>query len=149
MNKVVFGCLLLTGLCWPVASHGQSGPDKQGIKPYRWQNRLLLVFAPSGQNDSFQHQQDLWRDQVLQLKDRDLLVLPVVGSQPVKGPGQQPLTPASLRELFQVSEEEFAVVLVGKDGTEKYRTSSPVAPRHIYGIIDTMPMRQSEMRKKN
>jgi hypothetical protein len=41
----------------------------------------------------------------------------------------------------------FEVLLVGKDGGVKLRRLHPVDPAEIAALIDTMPMRQQEMRR--
>ena len=39
----------------------------------------------------------------------------------------------------------FAVVLVGRDGTEKFRSGAPVKAQELFEKIDAMPMRRREM----
>ena len=61
-----------------------------------------------------------------------------------------PLTNASVRRLrdrFEVPQDAFRVVLVGKDGIEKRRDPDPVTTRAIFDTIDAMPMRQREMQE--
>jgi len=41
----------------------------------------------------------------------------------------------------------FTFVLVGKDGGEKYRSDKLVPNRELFGLIDAMPMRQSEVKR--
>ncbi|MBW4517481.1 MAG: DUF4174 domain-containing protein [Timaviella obliquedivisa GSE-PSE-MK23-08B] len=43
---------------------------------------------------------------------------------------------------------KFTVILVGKDGTEKQRSQTPIDPATIFRTIDAMPMRQQEMRDR-
>ncbi len=50
-------------------------------------------------------------------------------------------------ELGVVPETAFEVLLVGKDGQVKLRRDRPVAVSEITALIDTMPMRQHEMRR--
>lgn len=50
-------------------------------------------------------------------------------------------------DRFSVN-EKFTVVLMGKDGTEKYRSEEPVSTKTLFGLIDQMPMRQSELKRK-
>ena len=55
----------------------------------------------------------------------------------------------SLLVKYNVSKTEFTVLLVGKDGTEKYRTNSILQINNLFAIIDAMPMRKAEMRREN
>lgn len=56
-------------------------------------------------------------------------------------------TQKSELDKFSVN-EKFTVVLLGKDGTEKYRSEKPVPTKTLFSLIDQMPMRQSELKKK-
>ena len=55
---------------------------------------------------------------------------------------------ASLRSRFHVAPGTFAVVLVGKDGGEKFRATHPVSAAELTTLVDAMPMRQQEMRRR-
>ncbi len=61
------------------------------------------------------------------------------------------LTPEAARrerpELGVRSRAAFEVLLVGKDGGVKLRRDKPVTAAEIAALIDTMPMRQDEMRR--
>ena len=54
---------------------------------------------------------------------------------------------ASTRGRFGLEAGRFTVLLVGKDGTLKYRFDEPVWPAELYDLIDAMPMRRREMRE--
>lgn len=47
------------------------------------------------------------------------------------------------------NETGFEIILIGKDGGVKKRKTSLMQTDELFGIIDSMPMRQSEMRRKN
>ena len=53
-----------------------------------------------------------------------------------------------LAKRYHVKSGQFTVLLIGRDGGEKYRTHEPVTTKKLFGIIDAMPMRQSEIRNK-
>lgn len=46
---------------------------------------------------------------------------------------------------YAINPDQFTVLLIGKDHSEKYRSNSPVPPGQLFGIIDAMPMRRAEM----
>lgn len=56
---------------------------------------------------------------------------------------------AELARLRSDPQMEFEVVLIGKDGGVKARTSDPEALRNFLALIDSMPMRRAEMRSRN
>lgn len=53
---------------------------------------------------------------------------------------------SKLRKHLGVTERGFAVVLVGKDGSVKKVWHDYVEPAKIFTVIDSMPMRQQEMK---
>ena len=121
---------------------------------FRWQNRPLLVFAP-GEADQLARQRTLLNDATAGLIDRDMVVIEVLGPDsghvlnPVDG-SRERLTADDVKQLrlaYNVTLDRFAVVLVGKDGTEKRRETDVVDPAAVFEQIDAMPMRKDEMRK--
>ena len=67
--------------------------------------------------------------------------------QAIRGP-QLGADATVLRSHYRVGAGQFTVILVGKDGGEKYRAERVVDPDELFALIDTMPMRRREMRKK-
>lgn len=114
---------------------------------YQWKNRVVLVFAPSPEDEVYQEQlEHLSNDN--ELLERDLIVFHVFGKQGGFA-DEHRLTEedsATLRKKFGLETSVFATVLVGKDGTEKVRWQRPVESAELYSVIDAMPMRQAEMR---
>ena len=49
-----------------------------------------------------------------------------------------------VRKRFDVPDNQFALVLVGKDGTVKQQWRQPTGISEIAALIDSMPMRQQE-----
>lgn len=58
------------------------------------------------------------------------------------------LEDAEARNEFGVESGSFAAILVGKDGTEKARFMEPIAPDKLFRLIDGMPMRKRETRRR-
>ncbi len=46
-----------------------------------------------------------------------------------------------------IPNEPFTVILIGKDGGEKFRSSSILSTGSLFAMIDAMPMRQAEIRR--
>ena len=120
------------------------------LDAFQWKNRLLLVFAPDRANPAYQSQLRLLEQQQAELVDRNLLVIQVLaaGESVAAGQSINPATAAQLRQQFDVQPDQFCLILVGKDGTEKRRDAQPTLPATLYSQIDAMPMRQREMREK-
>ena len=105
------------------------------LEPYRNRNRVLLIFAPSPANKAYLEQKRLLERAEDGLQERDVVVLELLEGEQAR----------ALRDDFSVSENVFAVVLIGKDGGEKERFLEPAQPGTLFNIIDQMPMRRREM----
>lgn len=119
------------------------------LKSYQWKNRLLLVFAPNENNPTYQKQMQLFQAQQADFSERDLLLVEILteGTSRASGKVIDEADVTKVRSRFQVSPQDFRVILVGKDGTQKRSDSKPVEAKVIFNEIDAMPMRQQEMRK--
>ena len=111
------------------------GPvQADSLRAYRWEYRPIIVFAEDG-DPRLAAQLDLLRAAKAQLIDRDNLI--------VVDPGGD----SALAQRFRP--DGFTVILVGLDGGEKFRSTDVVDPRALNALIDTMPMRQQELRENS
>jgi uncharacterized protein DUF4174 len=116
--------------------------------------RPLLVFAPALDHAQQKTQFDLLKDHAADLKSRAVLYVPIVPeghNQPIPNSkiptgrlSEDDLAATRLR--FKVAPEDFLVVLIGKDGGEKLQSTKPVTIEQLKHLIDSMPMRQEEMK---
>lgn len=115
------------------------------LRNYQWQHRIVLIFTPSERSLAYQQQMEQWN--VKGIRERDIKIVKVLGRESGQI-DERRISRASveqLRQQFKVAPEDFAIILVGKDGTEKQRSQTPVDPATIFQVIDAMPMRQQEM----
>lgn len=111
------------------------GVTPEQVSERRWQNRLLIVMAEEESDPRLMTQRRMLGPGIGGLRERDVLLIEVVGDDPLRG-------------SLQVGKGGFHVLLVGKDGGVKLRESSPVLPERINAVVDAMPMRQAEMRQR-
>lgn len=141
MNKfILFGCSLLFA----------SSLASQELSDYRWKNRLVLLFAPNLESSQLQRQLALFTTDTAALEERRMCLLQLIpgGSQKVDGAFIHTNNATHYYEQFRVDPTRFTIILVGLDGTEKFRSIDKlVSPSQIYGIIDQMPMRAAELRR--
>ena len=104
---------------------------------YRWKSRVIVALTPSATDPNLDRQRRLYHDMGHGARERDLVLVEAVGPSPAA---------AALRRRFDVV-SGFTALLIGKDGGEKLRSDTPVGPADLFPLIDTMPMRQQEMRK--
>lgn len=132
------------------ATSGRSPRAEFRLSDYQWQNRILLVFAPSTGSSDYRQQMQIWQADQTGVDDRDLKLVQILetGESQVDGRSISSASAERLRQQFGITPEEFAVILVGKDGTEKQRSQALMDLAMLYRTIDAMPMRQQEMRSQ-
>ncbi len=111
--------------------------------------RPVLIFAPTAADPSLLKQLHLLAAQVpgLDLEDRQVRIF-VVTQHPSPTQPRLADSPDLLRRRFHIAPANFTVILLGKDGGEKLRTTQPLPWPHLRDTIDAMPMRQQEVRQK-
>ena len=121
------------------------------LKKFLWQNRLLVIFAPRDINSNLSLQKEIIAKSYYGSLERQIRIIEVVVSMPVKVDGRADVTleGSKLRQEYGVTKDQFSVVLIGKDGSEKGRWSEPLGSSHLFQIIDKMPMRMDEMRERS
>ena len=135
--------LLLLGLGTTLLTAQTPRPRSlaQTLRASRWQKRILLVAAPTATQADFQRQKALLAANQAQLADRDMLVLDVLYDQ----------LPAADRQFLAqkigLPPAGFVVVLIGKDGGVKAKSTHPMAPATLFATVDGMPMRRAEMQR--
>jgi Domain of unknown function (DUF4174) len=53
----------------------------------------------------------------------------------------------AIRSQFHVPQEIFVVLLLGEDGSEALRATTPVSATRLNALVDTMPSRKMEMQR--
>ena len=125
--------LALVALAVPVSSMNAENLDE-----LRWKERVLLIYASEGSEKQLARQEELLRSHDAELKERDVtqIVWQARGENP------------EIFERLKLSGAGFTLLLIGKDGGEKLRSHNVVAPETLCRLIDSMPMRQEEMRER-
>ena len=98
-------------------------------------HRKLLIFGNAEAATLATQQLQLLQKDSAGVKERDIEIIPVKQN-------------SGLHKQYTVSEKVFTVILVGKDGGEKHRTHKLLSPEALFAIIDAMPMRKAEMKRK-
>jgi hypothetical protein len=128
-----------------------NGQGKIRLKDYQWKHRLILAFSPSTEDPEYRAFAKEIAVQAEEIIDRDILVFHILETGEIKLGESSLQTGAGdyLRKSFSVSPGTFTVLLIGKDGGVKLQREGGVKLDEIFSLIDTMPMRQREMREKS
>ncbi len=142
MSKIIKTILLFS---IPILTFGQS---EDVLHPHVWKNRVLIVFANSDKNPDYQKQMSLISKAEAGFAERHLVVFSIFENYGLS-PAYQNLDAQICRKLhekFKVDKNKFTIVLIGKDGGEKYRKQTILTNEELFAIIDAMPMRKAEMK---
>ena len=117
------------------------------LSDYLWQRRPLLVFTPSEGDPRLVETMRRIEATRCDFADRDMVLGRIVteGASTLDG---QAIDTGQARQLFsefRIGAKDFSVVLIGKDGGEKWRVNGVPDLQTVYGVIDGMPMRGREM----
>lgn len=106
------------------------------IDDFRWQNRLVVVFADTPADPRFTEQLELLAARPSELIERDVIVLTDTDPD-ARSPLRLKLRPRG-----------FQMALIGKDGEVELRKPSPWSSRELSRSIDKMPLRKQEIREQ-
>ncbi|MEM7534312.1 MAG: DUF4174 domain-containing protein [Chloroflexota bacterium] len=128
--------------------------NEGGLAQYRWERRLLLIFAESPDSSLYTQQLQAYTELSYELIDRDMYWFHLFqADSSYLDEGLQPFARLSadfveeLRTVYNADSASFRVVLIGKDGGVKLNMTDVVMPDQLFSLIDAMPMRQREMRE--
>ena len=126
-----------------------SGENNVELSDYLWKKRPLLLFSPSPDSPVYRSVSDNLSAHFDQIVDRHMVIIEVFenGMIRIDGKSDSRHSAASLRQRFSAEEGGLTAILVGKDGGLKLRQNGRLELSEIFSLIDTMPMRQQEMRK--
>lgn len=119
------------------------------IKKHLWEQRVLIVSASSPTNVGYKRQNQLLEKGKKGMKERDLVIYRLYADH-WEGPKQEILTHEQAQSIYadyEIAQGTFSVLLIGKDGGVKMRENDIVSTRELFQLIDSMPMRKSEMEK--
>ncbi len=129
---------LITNLC-AIDSTG-------ALEPFRWQHRIILVAAPAKDADRIRKEMEADKAAV---KERHILWFVVAAGQLLTNYSArlpEDFSSKIIRSYLPEVGEGTGVCLIGKDGGVKTRQAK-LDLKALYARIDSMPMRQAEMRQ--
>lgn len=121
---------------------GKGWEQRLNLARYRWKSRVLLVFAPSIEDEEFQIQMGQLASQSDGVRERDLIVVPILANG--KGGAASRSDAAMLAKAHAIPRHAFRTVLIGKDGSVKRIDDQPLEIEQLFTLIDEMPMRRHE-----
>ncbi len=113
------------------------------LSHYEWKNRIVLVFGKAS-DPKVEKQIDVLKQKQAELADRALVIIRISDDEARVVYGTSvAMSGDKLRADAKVGNDDFQVLLVGKDGGVKFRSKEIVSDADIFDLIDRMPMRKA------
>ena len=119
----------------------------QDFEKHRWKDRLLVLHARSFSSPELLEQLDILHLDTAGLKERKLVVYQIVGKAYKTGISSSG-TVQTFHNSIQPDSGEFTIRLIGLDGGVKLEKHHPVPLEVLFTLIDGMPMRRAEVKRK-
>jgi hypothetical protein len=121
--------------------------NAQDLSKHQWEDRLFLIIAEE-KNEKFQQQLTELQKHQQGLKERKLVIYQILPEKYTTGFEEKNWKKSSeLCHKYKTEKSDFQVILIGLDGGEKLEQTEVLSTERLFNTIDSMPMRQSEMRK--
>ena len=132
MNRVKLLCLLLTLLMFPVMSNSSVKTDLEDyINSFSWDKRIVLFIAKD--IDFINETDDFFKTNSCENEERNLKYIRIVGDDIEK---------YTIPDRYK---NKYGLWLIGYDGEDKSYSNDTSLLEEIHNIIDSMPIRKSEM----
>ena len=132
MNRIKVLCLLLTLLMFPGMSYSSVKIDLEDyINSFSWDKRIVLFIA---KDIHFIYEtDDFFKTNSCENEERNLKYIRIVGDD---------IDKYTIPERYK---NKHGLWLIGYDGGDKSYSNDTSLLKEIHNIIDTMPIRKSEM----
>lgn len=143
--------LFLISLSFIIFINCQENYEMLNLKNFEWKNRVLII---GGDSSKFKSQLDQINLESNEFTDRDLVIILIEeDNSRISYDGLKTIktidydSTLNLRNKYNF--KEFNLLLIGKDGDEKYNSKKPVSINAVIELIDGMPMRKQEIKERN
>lgn len=122
----------------------------QDISSHRWENRIILIIADEPSNKELKEQMEELKVNCKGLGERNLIIYQILPDKYRIGLDEKEewLQSSALYEKYKPKKGDFKIILIGLDGGIKIQDAKPLSSETLFATIDSMPMRQTELRKK-
>lgn len=125
---------------------GSTPASAADLDDFLWESRPLLVFAPTSSDPRLVETLNRIEATRCDFVGREMVagVILADGSGTFDGRPMETREPQRLADAYGVGRDGFTVVLIGKDGGEKFRVDDVPDLQTFYAVVDGMPMRARE-----
>ena len=124
---------------------GALGYAQEDIRSHQWKERVIVILADKDNVDKGYEQMQWFQKFPEDLDDRNLTDIYLCKLPECSYTGNK-----EFNTIMERAREggSFIVLLIGLDGSIKYQSNQLEAPQVYCNLIDRMPMRRAQMRKR-
>lgn len=126
----------------------------QNLERHLWKNRILIVKTHQEGAKKYQDQVKEFKSLANEFEERKLVLYQVEGTRyKLLDYGnadsiQSGEVSQKLEKEVLIGKDPFEVILIGLDGNVKLQQTQVMLGEELFKIIDRMPMRKAELRRK-
>lgn len=124
--------------------------NAQNLSSHQWKDRVLVIYSTDSSNTTLLNQiKELKKDEK-GLHDRKIVIYQSINGKVKRGMEEnETLEVIDFEGLKRrKSSSEFEIQLIGLDGGVKLTKTELLKHQELFGTIDQMPMRISEMKRR-
>ena len=107
------------------------------INSFSWNKRIVLFIAKEKYTDLINETDNFFKNNICKNEARNLLYIRIVGDD---------INKFVIPDRYK---NKYGIWLIGYDGGNKLYSNDTALLKDIHNIIDTMPIRKSEMKEQN
>jgi len=125
--------------------------NAQNLSTHQWKNRLILILVNDTPPPELQGQLTEFRTHSVGIKERKLEIYQIQPNQFQRGlnTDNEWINSDELYKKYKSGDTPFEVILIGLDGGIKLTQNDILTCEKLFAIIDAMPMRRRELRRKS
>ena len=136
MKKIL--CLLFTLLMFPTMTNSITKINlEEYISSFSWNKRIVLFITKENYIDLINETDDFFKQNSCENEARNLYYIRIVGDD---------INKYVIPDRYK---NKYGIWLIGYDGGDKSYSNGTSLLKEVHNIIDTMPIRQSEMNQQN
>ena len=143
--------ILLLGMGSILSYHGFS----QDLKKHQWENRVVILLSSDESSPLYTQQLKEFSHTHEEMKERKLVMYQVINEtycfQNFAAENQAISWKQVDNHDLKINDRNdfFKIILIGLDGGVKLEKTELLKKEELFRIIDSMPMRMNELRRKN
>jgi len=121
----------------------------QHIKKHEWKKRVIIILTDEKEHSIYKKQLTELHKNTKGIKERKLIVYNVIPTAYATGLTDiEWKNSTRLYKNYKKTKKSFEIILIGLDGSIKLRQTRLLTNGDLYSLIDAMPMRQNERKRK-